>query len=91
MPKIALSEEQKRANKVKNLTGWIDGQMHMHGLKQNEVAKELGISQSSLSTRLNPKGYKKNRRKDPFSYGDLLILFKLFDTPMEEAGRLMKL
>ena len=89
MPRVALTTEQKIDNKKLYLVGWIVGQMHNLGLKQDEVAKELGITQSSFSTRINPNGYKKNSNKDPFSYRDLLILFKLFDTPPEEVERLM--
>lgn len=91
MSRVALTTEQKIDSKKLYLAGWIVGQMHNLGLKQNEVAKELGISQPSLSTRLNPDEYKKSNIKDPFSYGDLLVLFKLFDTPLEEVGRLMRL
>lgn len=91
MPRVALTTEQKKEHKINSLTGWVIGQMHIHGLKQCEVAAELGISQPYFSIMLNPKEYKKKRVKDPFSYGDLLILFKLFDTPLEEMGRLMKL
>ena len=91
MSRVALTTEQKKKHKIIDLTGWVISQMHIHGLNQNEVAKELGISQPYLSIILNPEEYKKKRIKDPFSYGDLLILFKLFDTPLEEMGRLMKL
>lgn len=91
MARVALTAEQKKEHRIKELTGWVVSQMHIHGLYQDEVAKKLGIKQSSLSARLNPEEYKKKLKKDPFSYGDMLILFQLFDTPLEEIGRLMKL
>lgn len=86
MPRIAI---KKKDYMVKDLAGWISGQMHILGLKQESVAQELGITQSAFSIRLNPKRYKTG--KDPFSYGDLLTLFKLFGTPDEEMVRLLKL
>lgn len=91
MPRVALSLEQKKRNKVKDLTAWIDGRMHGKGLKQEELAKELNISQVALSNRLNPKTYEKNKRADPFKYGDLLIIFKVLEATLEEKERLLTL
>ena len=91
MSRKALCPEQKKTYKVKDLAGWIDGRMHSKGLRQEDVAKALNITQAALSTRLNPKTYKKNKRADPFKYGDLLILFKLLDATPEEKERLMTL
>lgn len=89
MPRVALTVEQRKNNKVKALIGWVVSQMHILGMKQDEVAKELGISQPAFSIRISVKSCKD--KKDPFSYGDMLILFKLFETPEEEMVRLMKL
>lgn len=91
MPKVAIGEEQKREYKVRDLAGWIDGRMHIMGLTQEDIAKELNITREALSARLNPKTYKKNRRADPFKYGDLLILFKILNATQEEKVRLMTL
>lgn len=91
MPRVALSLEQRKRNKIKDLTEWIDGRMHSMGLEQEDVARELNISQEALSARLNPKTYAKNKRADPFKYGDLLVLFKLLDASDEEILRLMRL
>lgn len=88
MPRVALTTEQRKNNKVKDLAGWVVSQMHILGMKQDEVAKELGISQPAFSIRINVKSCKK---KDPFSYGDMLILFKLFETSDEEMIRLMRM
>lgn len=60
-------------------------------MQYEEVVKELGITQSSLSIRINPKTYKEKKEKDQFSYGDLIILFNLFDMPDDERLRLLKL
>ena len=91
MPRVAIGQEQKRQYKVRDLAGWIDGRMHLMGLRQEDVAKELNITREALSTRLNPKTYKKNRRADPFKYGDLLILFKVLEATDEEILWLMRL
>ena len=88
MPRVAINKKQY---KVKDLAGWIEGRMHSKGLKQKDVARELGISQGSLSLRLNPKTYEKNKRADPFKYGDLLILFKLLEVTQEEKEQLLTL
>lgn len=91
MPRVALSAEQKKRYKVKDLADWINGRMHGKGLKQEDVAKAIGITQEALSSRLNPKTYKNNKRSDPFKYGDLLILFKLLDATQEDLEKLMTL
>lgn len=91
MPRVALCTEQRKRNKIKALIEWIDGRMHNKGLKQEDVAKELNISQPAFSTRMNPKTYEKNKRADPFSFGDLLILFNILEATPEEKTRLMTL
>ncbi len=91
MSRTALGQEQKRRNKIKYLTEWIDGRMHRMRLTQEDVARELNITQEALSTRLNPKTYEKNKRADPFKYGDLLILFKILEATPEEKERLLTL
>lgn len=91
MPRAALNPEQKKLYKVKDLAAWIDGKMHSMGLRQEDVAKALNITQSAFSSRLNPKTYKKNKRADPFKYGDLLIIFKILEATQEEKERLLTL
>ena len=81
MPRVDI---KKKDYMVEDLAGWIAGRMHSKGFTQEYVAKELGISQVALSSRLNPKKYKSGIIKDPFSYGNLLILFKLLDVTDEE-------
>ena len=91
MPRVALSLEQKRRNKIKYLTEWIDGRMHSMELTQEDVAKELNITQEAFSMRLNPKTYKKNKNADPFKFGDLLILCIILEATPEEKERLLTL
>ncbi len=91
MPRVALSLEQQKRNKIKILIEWIDGRMHSKGLTQDDIAKALNISQVAVSTRLNPKTYEKNKRSDPFKFGDLLILFSILEATPEEKDRLTTL
>ena len=91
MSRAALSPEQKKRYKIKDLAGWIDGRMHSLGLKQEDMAKALNITQAAFSTRINPKTYEKNKRADPFKYGDLLIIFNLLEATQEEKKRLLTL
>lgn len=91
MPRAPLSPEQKKRYKIKDLAGWIDGRMHSLGLKQEDMAKALNITQAAFSTRINPKTYEKNKRADPFKYGDLLIIFNLLEATQEEKKRLLTL
>lgn len=88
MPRVAI---KKKDYMIKDLAGWVAGKMHSCGLKQEDVARELGISQQAFSSRLNPKKYRSGQIKDPFSYGDLLTLCKLFHVDGEEKERLLTL
>ena len=91
MPRMALSPEQRKRHKVKDLTTWIDGRMHNKGLTQKDIAKALNISQEAVSLRLTPNTYEKNTRAYPFKYGDLLIIFNLLEATQEEKERLLTL
>lgn len=87
MPRIKAYEKKY---KLTDLQTWIKEQICAQGLKQRQVAKELGISQQALSERLKPPE-DKNKDKDPFSYGDMLTLFKVFNTSAEKIAELMQL
>lgn len=91
MPRVALGQEQKKQYKVQDLVVWISGKMHSMGLKQEDVAKALDITQAAFSSRINPKTYQNNSRADPFKYGDLLILFKVLEATADEKERLLTL
>ncbi|MCI9135442.1 MAG: helix-turn-helix domain-containing protein [Lachnospiraceae bacterium] len=88
MPRVTIKQKDY---KIRDLTEWISGKMHTCGLNQEQVARELGITQQAFSIRMNLKKYKSGEVKDPFSYGDLLVLFKLFGATDEEKGRLLTL
>ena len=92
MPRVKpLTTEQKRERKVLGLTEWIDGRMHSRKLTQTAMAMALGISQQAFSNRLNPEKYRTGEIKDPFSYGDLLVIFRLLEATPEEKERLLTL
>ena len=79
MPRVRF---YKKNYMVKDLKEFIIGRMRTLGLTQEQIGKEINISQSSFSQRLN---------KSLFSYGDLLTLFKKLNATDEEILRLMKL
>lgn len=89
MPRIALTIEQKRRSKIVGLAEWINGRMRMLGLRQSDLAKALNITQAAVSNKLRASTYKDNKNADPFSYGELLILFDLLGATPEERSRLM--
>ncbi len=93
MARVALSAEQKRAYKLKNFKGWVHKQMKLSGMNQTDLGKALGVSQVRVSQMLKVPDPKNKSRADPdpFSYGDLLIMFDLFGTPEEERKRLLTL
>ncbi len=88
MPRVTIN---KKDYKIKDLPGWIVGRMHVLGLKQEDIARELGLSQSAVSTRLNKKKYESGEVKDPFSYGELLTLFQVLEATDEEKNHLLTL
>lgn len=81
MPRVTL---KKKEYMIADLPGWIAGRMHRKKLRQEDVAKTIGIKQPSFSERLSKGG-------DVFSYGDLLTLFEELDATDEEILRLMRL
>lgn len=92
MPRIALSIEQKKAYKVKDLKGWVRHQMKLSGKKQKDIAEALGISQPQISKMLKVSVKKGERATaDPFTYGDLLTLCDLFEVSDTEKQRLLTL
>lgn len=91
MPRVDI---KKKEYKLKDFKGWVRAQMHINHKTQKEVGEVLGLSQSKVSVMLKTPDTKKKEENvdlDPFSYGQLLVLFQLFDTPDEERLRLLKL
>lgn len=86
MPRVGIKKMEYKKRDLKN---WIAGQMRANGLRQEDVGRELGISQQAVSQKL--KLTKTGPETDPISYGDLLALFKLFGTTGEEIQKLMSI
>lgn len=91
MSRVALTLEQKKKYKIRDLAGRISGRMHMLGIKQKDLAEALDITQQAVCNKLSPKTYKENENADPFSYGELLIVFDVLEFSQEERARLLTL
>ena len=91
MPRVDI---KKKEYKLKDFKGWVRAQMHINHKTQKDIGDALGVTQANISYMLKIPDQKKkgeNINPDPFSYGQLLVLFQLFDTPDEERLRLLKL
>lgn len=88
MPRVSI---KKKDYKLLDLKGWVTAQMKIHHLRQVDIADALGLDQPQVSCRLKipKKGERVN--PDPWTYGDLLTLFQLFETSDEEKLRLLTL
>ncbi len=88
MPRVSLTKEQKKDHKLQDLAGWIAQKMFLKGLKQEDLGSILKISQPAVHERLEKS---KEKGKDIFKAGELMLLFKELDATDEEILRLMKL
>lgn len=88
MPRVAI---KKKEYKIIDLKGWVVHQMKMTGLNQSDIAEALGVSQPRVSVMLKIPKRGEKMPIDVFSYGDLLTLFELFETPDDEKQRLLTL
>ena len=89
MPRIALSAEQKKDYMVSDLPYWFEKEAHKKGLRTKDLAIALGITPQSWNTRKKKKV--NGKPKDSFSYGDMLILFRLLETPEDARLKLLDL
>lgn len=89
MPRVALSPEQKRDYMVSDLPYWFEKEARKKGLRQKDLAKALDITPQAWNGRKKPM--LNGKPKDPFSYGEMLILFRLLETPEDERLKLMTL
>ena len=72
MPKVHLTEKDRLCTR---LSRYVYGEMKERGLRQETVAKEMGISQATLSYKL---------RKSSFSYSDFVFFVKMFKPDEKE-------
>lgn len=94
MPRIALTAQQKMEYKLVDFKIWVDGQMRRNHISQAEVGKALGISQGRVSQMLKVPDKKKKGKDvnlDPFSLGQVIALFELFQADEDEIKKLLKL
>lgn len=88
MPRVTIKSKDYA---IQDFAGWVIHRMRMLGIKQEELAAELNISQQAMSVRLNIERYKNGKIKDPFTLGDVLTLFKVLEATDEEKQRLLTL
>lgn len=94
MPRTPLTQEQRLKYKLLDFKAWVHGQMKINHLTQRDLAKAFGISQPMVSQMLKVPDKKKKGEKinlDPFTLGQIIILFELFETEPEERKRLLTL
>lgn len=84
MPKLFKTEYER---KIYAFRRWFKGKRAMFGVSQDDLAKELGITQAAVSSKIQPKG----ERQTSITYKDLLIFFKLVKATDEEILHYMKL
>lgn len=89
MPRVALSPEQKKDYKVSDLPYWFEKEGRKKGLHQADLAKAINITPQAWNGRKKPM--LNGKPKDTFSYGDMLILFNLLDTPEHERLKVVTL
>lgn len=89
MPRVALSQEQKRDYMVTDLPYWFEKEASKKKMHTKDLAKALGITPQAWNERKKPK--LDGKPKDSFKYGDMLILFNLLDIPKDERLKIMTL
>ncbi len=88
--RTALSTEQKKDYMVTDLPYWFEKEAWKRKkLYIKDLAKALGITPQAWNGRKKPM--LNGKPKDSFSYGDMLILFKLLDIPEDEMLKIMTL
>lgn len=89
MPRVALSAEQKKDYMVHDLPYWFEKEARKKGLHTKDLAIALDITPQAWNERKKPKV--NGKPKDGISYGDMLILFRLLETPEDVRLKLLAL
>lgn len=79
MPRIAIKKKQY---KISDLSKFVVGEMYAQDVTQEEMARHMGITQSTFSYKL---------KHNAFSYGDLLTIFDVLGVTNEQKIKLMSL
>lgn len=77
MPLVFLSKTDRQGAR---LATYIHGELKLRRLRQEDLAKYMGISQQALSHKLSRRS---------FTFGDLIKICDYFNTDLEEVGRLV--
>lgn len=78
MPRVAIKKKDYMAS---DMAKWLVGKMYENGLRQQDLAKMIGISQPAFSVRL---------KNGEFSYRELITLFENLKVTDEEVLKIMK-
>ena len=80
MPRINTLDPYKR--KVESLMDYIKGQMHRLRITQKDLAREMGVSQQTISNKF---------KNNSFTIRELMWLLDYLKATKEEVGELMTL
>lgn len=89
MPRVALTVEQKREYMLADLPYWFEKEANKQKMHHKDLAEALGITPQAWNGRKKRKP--NGKPKDPFSYGELLILFQLLGTEEHDRLKLLTL
>ena len=90
MPRVALGRDQRIAYKILDFKLWVREQMARNDMTQEDIGKVLGVSQGHVSQMLKIKKKQADRIKpDPFTLGQVLILFEMFGADEDVRKKLL--
>ena len=84
MPRVYASEYDRTISAFRR---WFKGKCAMENITQTFLAGELEITQSSVSSKIQPNGNKQSA----ITYKDLLCFFKAVNASDEEILQFMKM
>lgn len=77
MSRVYLSENERLTER---LVAWIYGQMKVKRIRQQQIADELGISQSAFAQKM---------KKRSFSFTDFLTIVRMLEPDTKDLDRLL--
>ena len=84
MPKLYASEYDRT---ISSFRRWFKGKCAMENVTQASLANDLEITQSSVSSKIQPNGDKQTS----ITYKDLLCFFKAVNATDDEILRFMRM
>lgn len=84
MPKIYENDYER---KISAFRKWHRGKRAMEGIRQEDLARERGVTTASISAKLRVKG----SNQTTITYEDLLCFFKAVNATPEEIVHYMTL